>query len=221
MTIKKNAYIVLDTETSKANGLVFDLGWTTRDRKGNILGQASLNFLDVVCIEKPYYHNKIANYARDQRKGNHKVTTFSVGQRLFNLHIQSLISKNYRVILCAYNASFDCRVLKGTSQRILKKPFLRHSVELMDIWGNWAKSAPKNYSAPKTASGKFLSTSAENVFRFEFQDPNFIEKHTAFADTIVESKILDKILMRRKKVKIVKNPNFFDSHIWKKFPAPA
>ena len=140
----KNAYVVLDTETSIRDGLVFDFGWTTITAKGEILGECSLNFLDVLCVEKPYYHNKIARYARDQRKGAHKVTTFAVGRRLFNLHIQHLKSAGYRVILCAYNAGFDCRVLSGTSRRLIGLDFLRSRVELLDIWGNWAMSAPKN-----------------------------------------------------------------------------
>ena len=141
---QKNAYVVLDTETSIRDGLVFDFGWTTITAKGEILGECSLNFLDVLCVEKPYYHNKIARYARDQRKGAHKVTTFAVGRRLFNLHISHLKSAGYRVILCAYNAGFDCRVLSSTSRRLIGLDFLRSKVELLDIWGNWAMSAPKN-----------------------------------------------------------------------------
>ena len=215
----KNAYVVLDTETSIRDGLVFDFGWTTITAKGEILGECSLNFLDVLCVEKPYYHNKIARYARDQRKGAHKVTTFAVGRRLFNLHIQHLKSAGYRVILCAYNAGFDCRVLSGTSRRLIGLDFLRSRVELLDIWGNWAMSAPKKYTAPSTASGKFMSTSAENVYRFEMNMPEFVEAHTAFADTKIEAKILLKTISRKKRMKIVKSPKDFDSRIWLKFPA--
>jgi len=219
MSIQKNAYVVMDTETSFRNGLVFDFGWTTMDKRGNVLGSADLNFLDVICKEKPYYINKIAGYARRQRKAVHKVTTFAVGQRLFNLHIQHLKTAGYRVILCAYNAGFDCRVLAGTSRAFGCGKFLRHSVELLDIWGNWATSAPKCYTAPATASGKFLSTTAQNVYRFESQQPNFIEAHTAYEDTTIEAEILQKILKRKKRLKIVKDPRHFDAQIWEKFPA--
>ena len=221
MSIQKNAYVVMDTETSFRNGLVFDFGWTTMDKRGNVLGSADLNFLDVICKEKPYYINKIAGYARRQRKAVHKVTTFAVGQRLFNLHIQHLKTAGYRVILCAYNAPFDCRVLAGTSRAFGCGKFLRHSVELLDIWGNWATSAPKCYTAPATASGKFLSTTAQNVYRFESQQPDFIEAHTAYEDTTIEAEILQKILKRKKRLKIVKDPKHFDAQIWEKFPVAA
>ncbi len=63
MTIQRNAYVVMDTETSYRNGLVFDFGWTTIDKRGNVLGSGDLNFLDVITKEKPYYVNKIAGYA--------------------------------------------------------------------------------------------------------------------------------------------------------------
>jgi hypothetical protein len=221
MNIKPNAYVVMDTETSFRDGLVFDFGWTTIDKRGNVLGSCDLNFLDVITKEKPYYINKIAGYARRQRKGEHKVTTFAVGQRLFNLHIAHLKARGFRVILCAYNAAFDCRVLAGTARRFGCGKFLRHSVDLLDIWGNWAISAPKAYTAPKTASGKFMSTSAENVYRFEMQMPEFVEAHTAYADTKIEAQILLKILNRKKRVKVVKSPRDFDHHIWENFPVAA
>ena len=217
MTIKQNAYVVMDTETSFRNGLVFDFGWTTIDKRGNVLGKGDLNFLDVIVKERPYFVHKIAGYAKRQRKGVHKVTSFKVGARLFNMHIAHLKAAGYRVILCAYNAAFDCRVLGHTAKRMTGGKFLRHKVELLDIWGNWAISAPKAYTAPKTKSGRFLSTSAENVFRFETQQPDFIEAHTAYEDTTIEAQILQRILKRKKRVKVVKNPADFDGAIWEKF----
>jgi len=218
MTVQKNAYVVLDTETSGWSKLVFDFGWTTIDKRGNVLGKADLNFLDVVATEKPYFWNKVAGYARRQRKGIHKMTSFAVGQRLFNMHIAHLKAQGYRVIVCAYNAAFDVRALGGTAKRMKTgDKFMRHSVELLDIWGNWAISAPKTYTAPRTASGRFLSTSAENVYRFETQQPDFVEAHTAFEDTRIEAQILQRILKRKKRVKVVKHPRDFDTHIWEKF----
>jgi len=217
MTVQKNAYVVMDTETSFRNGLVFDFGWTTITKRGDVLGTGDLNFLDVITKEKPYYINKIAGYAKRQRHGIHKVTTFAAGRRLFNAHLSWLKAQNYRIILCAYNASFDCRVLGSTSQAMTGKPFLMHKVDLLDIWGNWATSAPKHYDAPLTASGRFKSTTAQNVYRFEMQMPDFIEAHTAFDDTRIEAQILLKVLNRKKKLRVVKSPRDFQSHIWELF----
>jgi len=217
MTVQKNAYVVMDTETSFRNGLVFDFGWTTITKRGDVLGSGDLNFLDVITKEKPYYINKIAGYAKRQRQGIHKVTTFAAGRRLFNAHLSWLASQNYRIILCAYNAGFDCRVLGSTSQTMTGKAFLMHKVDLLDIWGNWATSAPKTYDAPLTASGRFKSTTAQNVYRFEMQMPDFIEAHTAYDDTRIEAEILLKVLNRKKKLRIVKSPRDFQSRIWELF----
>lgn len=213
MTIKKNAYVVLDTETSGFSKLVFDLGWITRDRKGNIIESASYLMLDVIATEKPYFINKVKGYTSKARKSDKfKLTNFATVRRLFNKHIESLLDLNYRVIVCAYNARFDCDALAKTTKRMTKeKTFLTHKVELMDIWGNWVNSSPKSYSAPLTNSKKWFSSSAENVFRFEYQEPNFIEQHTALEDCKVETRILDKVLARKKKLKIVKSPRDFES----------
>ena len=51
MTIKKNAYVVLDTETSGFSKLVFDLGWITRDKKGNVIDSSGFD----KAVKKPKY----------------------------------------------------------------------------------------------------------------------------------------------------------------------
>ena len=213
MTIKKNAYVVLDTETSGFSKLVFDLGWITRDKKGNVIDSASYLMLDVIATERPYFMNKVKGYTSKARKEHKfKLTNFATVRRLFNKHIESLLDANYRVILCAYNGRFDCDALAKTTKRMTKeKTFLTHKIELMDIWGNWVNSSPKSYTAPLTKSKKWFSSSAENVFRFEYHQPNFIEQHTAYEDCKIESQILDKVLARKKKLKIVKNPRDFES----------
>ena len=154
MTIKKNAYIVLDTETSGFSKLVFDLGWITRDKKGNVIDSASYLMLDVIATERPYFMHKVKGYTSKARKSDKfKLTNFATARRLFNKHIESLLDANYRVILCAYNGRFDCDALAKTTKRMTKeKTFLTHKIELMDIWGNWVNSSPKSYTAPLTAS---------------------------------------------------------------------
>jgi hypothetical protein len=222
MTIKPNAFVVMDTETSGFSKLVFDFGWTTIDKHGNVLGKADMVFFDVAVTERPYFINKVKGYGKRMDKGVHRTTSFATGRRLFNMHIAHLQARGYRVILCAYNAAFDVRALGITTKRMkVANKFLRHSVELLDIWGNWAISAPKAYTAPKTKSGKFMSTSAENVYRFESQQPDFVEAHTAYEDTKIEAEILLKILKRKKRIKIVKSPRDFDHHIWENFPIAA
>src|SRR6056300_2030768 len=103
MSIQRNAYVVMDTETSFRNGLVFDFGWTTITKRGEVLGTGDLNFLDVITKEKPYYINKIAGYAKRQRHGIHRVTTFAAGRRLFNAHLSWLARQASPISICAYH----------------------------------------------------------------------------------------------------------------------
>jgi len=217
MTIKKNAYVVLDTETSGTSKLVFDLGWITRDRKGNVIDSASYLMLDVITIEPPYFKHKVKGYTSKARKSDKfKLTNFATVRRLFNKHIESLLDSNYRVIICAYNAMFDFTALAITTKRATKeKSFLTNktsNVDLMDIWFNWVDSKPKLYTAPLTPSKKYFSSKAEDVFKWEYQEPNFKEQHTGLEDCKVESMILDKIFMRKKKIKLVKNPRELDHY---------
>ena len=58
---------------------------------------------------------------------------------------------------------------------------------------------------------------AQNVYRFEMQMPEFIEAHTAADDTRIEAQILLRVLRRKKKLHVVKNPRDFQSHIWEMF----
>jgi hypothetical protein len=58
MTIQKNAYIVMDTETSGFSKLVFDFGWTTIDKRGNVLGKADMVFFDVAVTEKSLFYQQ-------------------------------------------------------------------------------------------------------------------------------------------------------------------
>ena len=117
MTIKPNAYIVMDTETSGFSKLVFDFGWTTIDKRGNVLGSGDLNFLDVVATERPYFWNKVSGYAKRIRKGEHGMTSFAIGRRLFNLHVAHLIGQGYRPIVCAYNGTGEHRTRNHRRRR--------------------------------------------------------------------------------------------------------
>ena len=40
--MKKQIFVVIDTETTKRNGMVFDAGWTSIDRNGKIASKSAL-----------------------------------------------------------------------------------------------------------------------------------------------------------------------------------
>jgi hypothetical protein len=126
---------------------------------------------------------------------------------------------------------FDVGVLGKTTAALLgidpktgnPYKFLTVKVKLFDVMHGWAATCPKDYgrtapfNTPKPGrkpTGN-VSTTAENVYRYEAQDPTFTERHVAFEDVKIEKQILLKILNRKKKMHIVTNPADFVGSPWK------
>lgn len=212
--MKPTLFIVTDIETTLKHRIAFDVAWKIIDRKGNIYGQGSYLILESFFHDVPFFYQKLGFYFNDT--WNHLIKPLPMIEirAEYNKQLENLINKGYTVIFCAYNASFDSRYLGETSRLILNEPFLKVRLLLLDIWHYWALSAPRNYSALKTESGKFLSTTAQSVFQYEFNNPEFIEKHIACHDVEIESKILRRVLQRKQKMPLVDHPNKLASHVW-------
>lgn len=207
---KPTKFLVLDVETDGKDNVV-DLGYCLRTRQ-KILDHGGFLLMDVFARKGSYYSKDYLGMAA--RKEITPITFCDARD-----HINALLnSLDGRVIICAYNAQFDRRALNKTSLREDGKFFLDKYYEWMDIWRAWADSAPKCYRelAPSTASGKYVSTTAESVYQFEFQDPFFQEAHTGEADALIESDILDKVLKRKKKLPI----NNLKGQVWRDFEIP-
>lgn len=211
----KTVFVVIDTETTKRNGLVFDFGWNSFDRYGNKYGHGSYIAKDVLALDNPFYKAKIARYWDMAYNREIVPMTFSDIRKTFNDHLKGLIDAKHKPIVCAYNAAFDTRQLALTSYQLLEKRFLEHPVRLLDIWDAWATHCPKRYTAEISEAGN-VRTTAESVFRYETNQPAFEEAHIAFPDTEIEKIILEKVLRRKKKLPIVKSPREFFAHPWKK-----
>lgn len=212
---KKQIFVVLDTETTKRNGLVFDAGWTSIDRKGNPYGKGSFLFSDVLTQDNPFYREKIASYWEMAWKHGIRPITFERFRLKFNRHLKRLRKDGFDPVLCAYNAAFDTRQLSLTSQTMLGKRFLTQPVKLLDIWDAWAMSCPKRYVAEMSASGN-VRTRAEDVYKYEMKQPDFVESHTGYEDTKIEASILLKVLARKKVLPIVDHPSKFCAQPWRK-----
>lgn len=212
---QKQIFVVLDTETTKRNGLVFDAGWTSIDRKGNHYGKGSYLFRDVLVQDDPFYREKIGNYWEMAWQHDVRPITFANFRDRFNRHLNKLRKMNFEPIICAYNAAFDTRQLSLTAMKMLGKRFLTHPTRLLDIWDAWASSCPKRYIAERSASGNVRSR-AEDVYKFEMKLPHFEEAHTGYEDTKIEAQILLKVLARKQSLPIVTHPSQFCGDPWRK-----
>lgn len=215
MTIKKTLFCVTDIETTVKRRIAFDVAWKTIDRKGKEYNRGSYVVKDAFALDVPYFKEKLGFYFDDTY--SHLITPrcFNSVRTIYNQQIQELKLQGYKIIFCAYNAAFDSKYLGVTAEKLLGKKFLYELMPMLDIWHYWANSCPLHYTAKLTASKKFYSTTAEDVFRFEAQQTDFIEKHIAWHDVEAEAQILLNVLRRKKKMPIVYNPKNFTGGIYR------
>lgn len=208
-------FAVTDIETTLKYKIAFDVAWRITDRNENEYGKGSYVIKDSFNCDVPFFKEKLGHYFDDTYAHLLTPVNFNEARDIYNQQVLDLQNKGYNVIFCAYNASFDTKHLSITSEKLTGKKFLGVKMKLMDIWYFWALSCPRNYKAEPTKSKKFLSTSAESVYRFEAGNPDFIEKHIAWHDVRDETFILLKTLARKKKMPIVDNPTEFVGGVYR------
>ncbi len=214
--MKPTLFVVLDIETTMRKRIAFDVAWTITDRRGNDFGSGSYVLREAFTLDTPYFKEKLGHYFDDTFAGNITPASISEVREIFNEQINALADAGHRVILTAYNARFDFTYLPETYRQLTgNKKFLDRPFDLMDIWAYWGESVPLCYSAEKSKSGKYLSTTAQSAFRFENQDPNFVERHIAWHDVQIEKQILLKALARKKPLPVVRNPAHFRGDVWR------
>ena len=216
--MKSTLFVVLDIETTLKKRIAFDVAWTITDRKGGDFGSSSFVIREAFRADVPFFKEKLGHYFDDTF--NRQITPASIVEvrDIFNAQINALADAGHRVVLTAYNARFDFTWLPHTLRELTgdkNAKFLDRPFDLLDIWAFWGASVPKTYTAEKTPSGKFLSTSAESAFRFENQQPDFVERHIAWHDVQIEKQILLKALARKKPMKIVRKPSDFEGNVWR------
>jgi len=211
-----SVYVVTDTETMKKDGAVFDIAYKSIDAKGKVYGKGSFLITDVFKGDNfPFYWDKIGTYFNHVHNGLIKPMNMEGVRNAYNDHLIELLRAGHTPIIAAYNAAFDTRALGLTSKLILGKPFLKiNGLQMICIWHYWAMSAPATYFSRYSEAGN-LATSAEDVYRYEFSKPDFVEDHIAHSDVNIECDILLKTLSRRKKKPLVSNPNDFKADPWR------
>ena len=199
--MKPTVFFVIDTETCRFDGMVFDIGWKAIDRKGREYSTGSYLCPDVLQTDTPYYRKKIAAY---WFKANKAITpvNFATCRNIFNQEVSRIQNRGHRVVVCAYNAAFDQRVLDKTTKTMVgkKSKFIKSKrVDWLDIWLFWALSCPQAAKKmPKLKSGR-IRTTAEAVAQFEIAS-DYEHLHEGLADAEGEAEILRTILGRKKKI---------------------
>lgn len=221
MTIKPTLFVVTDIETTRRKRIAFDVAWQIIDRRGRLYDSGSYLIREAFFQDVPYFSEKLGHYFDDTHARLITPSSISFVRNEYNKQVQTLQQAGHRVILCAYNAAFDFKYLPETYNLIKGtegKSWMKTKVEIMDIWDFWGNSVPKEYAniAPTSETGRFVSTSAESAFAYEFKQPGFEERHIAWHDVQIEVAILLKALARKKKMAVVNSPRELAGAVWKK-----
>jgi hypothetical protein len=221
MPFKPTLFVVTDIETTLKKRIAFDVAWRIIDKRGREYGTGSYVIRESFHVDVPFFKQKLGHYFDDAYAKLIRPASILEVRAEYNRQIIELQEAGHRVICCAYNAAFDFKYLPETVSVLTngeESRWMQTRVELLDIWDYWGESVPIGYgkAAAASDSGKYVSTSAESAYRWEFCQADFEERHIAWHDCLIESDILVKALSRKQTLPIVKSPAEFAGAVWKK-----
>lgn len=222
---KRKTYLIgIDTETCNGlvdpNGsldlsqsLVYDIGWQVVDKKGKVFRKRSFVvaeiFLDKELMAGAYYCEKIPQYWKDIKAGRRILTSFLKIRRTFLNDRKEFNVKN----VFAHNAYFDYNALNNTL-RLLTGSKYRYFMPYCVEWWDTLKMARDVFSKCKKYSdycqkNGYLTAhkhpqnrlTAEILWRYISNNPDFVESHTGLEDVEIETEILACCLKTRKPIR--------------------
>lgn len=210
----KKYIMVLDVETTNNimekgapnDGLVYDLGFTIIDKKGNIYAKRSFAIKEIFdwteLMATAYYKEKLPKYYEKlKNKQMEKISIWEAKKRV----AKAIEYFNIKEVW-AYNANFDYTTLNNTVRYLSGSAcrwFLPYGTEVCDIWHVACQvlGLQKTFQWENIRNdNNNLITSAERMFAYLSQDLDFEEEHTGLADAIIESQILVRCLKSHKKI---------------------
>ena len=201
-------FAVFDTETvGLSPKLIYDLALIICNRAGEPIVQKAWLIREVITDAKKmkdaFYSGKtFSHYIPALDAGALKLFSFADARLEFN----SMIAKYNAKTIVAYNIQFDKAAIKETTRHIGEPvKFLHKKIHFVDLWLASCRILVNTNKYRKfCADHNFISdagnvrTSAETVYAYVKQNPNFRESHTALEDCIIESEILGAINKRKR-----------------------
>lgn len=211
--IKKHLYLVIDIETANhANdALAYDVGIAVVDRYGNIYATYSFVCYDIFELEKElmdsaYYARKIPEYYVGLANGERTMATLYEIREV----IHSLCAEYDIKAILAYNAHFDMSGLNRTQRYVTKSKyryFFPYGIPVHCIWHMACQticSQKKYYNFcienDFVSNSGNIKTSAECVYAFLTNNPNFEEEHKGLEDVLIEAEIFAECIKKHKKM---------------------
>lgn len=208
---RRHYILVVDTETANtiqdgdkldmSNVLVYDCGWQVVDTHGNVYAEKSFVNRDVFVHERElmqsaYYAHKIPQYVEDIKAGRRIMAdTYEIRQAMLVDMEKFSITE-----VAAHNARFDLNALNGTQRYITKSRFRYWFPYGVKIWDTMRMAESVICKMPTyrkfceehgyiTKTGKLKKT-AEVLWRFISNNPDFEESHTGLEDVSIEAQIM-------------------------------
>lgn len=205
---KEEMILVVDTETaminptakvSGCNSLVYDIGLAVANRKGEIAEKRNLVVNDIMFgeykrMETCYYAEKLPQYYVEMGTGVRQIVSLETARKI----VLELMEKYNIKKVAAYNMMFDYYALKKTNEFLGGKfEFFPEDTKYIDIL-KMARGVFKNnkrylnycYENNLLTDNGNPSISAENVYRYITNNPDFVESHTGLKDVEIETEIM-------------------------------
>lgn len=208
----KVMYLGFDTETCNSltdeqgkldlsNSLVYDIGWAIVDKNGKVYKKRSFVveeiFYDKVLMNSAYYKDKIPQYLKEISEGSRIVAPF---EKIRIILLSDRKKWNCKAVF-AHNAYFDYNALNVTSRYLTSSKLRYFFPYKVVIWDTLKMSRDaigrtKKYSE-YCKQNNYLTNhkkpqnrlTAEILYRYISDTPDFIESHTGLEDVEIEKDI--------------------------------
>jgi len=209
--MNKTIYCTLDSETvggASAPTGMYNLGCTIHDKNGHIFATCSM------LVMEHYDEIRFDDYAKknfhlyEERLARGEMSAVATEEEAVSIVRNLCHFYGVRYVM-AFNTGFD--FCKTICRQLLDE------FEFIDLWlmavqtichqKGYAKFCREN--GFKSSSGKSCATSAESVYAYITNNPDYTEEHTALNDALIEMEIFVKCLSLHKK--FTKNIHNFDA----------
>lgn len=220
----KKFYMVLDTETVADARVPYDVAWIIIDRKGKVCSRFNGLVAEVL-------HNETLRYLVRKDSFSKRKASFYLDDEPAQIMLFDAIAKKAlqtlryyeNIVVVAYNATFDIKVLNDYSQVLRNMPFFDSDTEVWDLWNMALNTICDSSNYVRwcidcgfiTEKGN-ISCSAESVYSYLTENATFEEDHTALSDCEIEAKILQAVFNRKQKLVTNYCSPIFRQEVWKK-----
>ncbi len=216
--------IVLDTETTSLDKpFCYDISWLIADTDTKDIIDIKVNIVEQVwhnlpLFESAYYKDKRLKYVDMMRKHDAVMDKWGYIMRKLKQDI-----KTYEIkAIYAYNSDFDDKVIAYNCDWFkCNNPI--EDIPVYDIWGYASEfiTNQPDYKQFCEDNGCFTDTgnykgSAEVVYQYLTDNPNFIEEHMGIFDSEIEAEILFRCIDRGAKWGEPYKPNKILNRVVKK-----